>query len=132
MRIFCLIFLGFISNAQAATHVLVSFSMPEQLLQETLKDSARFHLPVTLNGLYHNSMRETVQRIRQLSEKIPGGTFEIDPTLFERFSIAQVPALVVENGDCFDVIYGNLRLSEGFSRIEEKGSCGIKKPEIIR
>lgn len=117
-----------IAQAESRTYVFVSFSMPQQLLSETLQESTQYHLPVILNGLHHNSMPETIQTIQQFSKAIPGATFEIDPTMFERFSIQQVPALVVESGDCFDVIYGNLSLSEGLSRIEQKGECQFKKP----
>ena len=120
-----------VAHAERA-YVFVSFSMPEQLLSETLQESTQYHLPVILNGLHHNSMPETMQKIMQLIQAAPQAQLQIDPREFERFSIHQVPALVVTNGDCFDVIYGNLPLSEGLSRIEQKGECGFKKPRSSR
>ena len=45
----------------------------------------------------------------------------IDPTLFERFGIQQVPALVVDDDKAFDVIYGHLTIEEGLSRIAGHG-----------
>ena len=104
-------------------HVFVSFSMPEALLIETLRDSARLNIPATLNGFYLNSIEKTTQKIMVLTDVVPQLQLQIDPTTFERFHIKQVPALVVSNGDCFDVIYGNLLLSEGLQRIHDKGEC---------
>lgn len=51
--------------------VFVSFSMPDNLLEETLKESARLKIPAYLNGLHHDSMRETALKVMALSERIP-------------------------------------------------------------
>ncbi len=96
-----------------STQIFVSFSMPEPLLQQTLMESASLHIPAILNGLYHNSMPETAAKIMALSKEVPQLNLQIDPTAFERFGIHQVPALVVSDGQSFDVIYGNLTLAEG-------------------
>ena len=104
--------------------VFISFSMPNALLMDTLNDSARLHIPVTLNGLYNNSMMETVNRVGVLSNQVPNLQLQIDPTAFERFGIQHVPALVVEEGGCFDVIYGHMPLKDGLSRIASHGECG--------
>lgn len=111
----------------AAPHALVfvSFSMPNALLMDTLNDSARLHIPATLNGLHQNSMMETVHLIGALSNQVPKLQMQIDPTAFERFGIQQVPALVVEENGCFDVIYGHLPLKEGLERIASHGECGL-------
>ena len=98
--------------AAPATQVFVSFSMPNNLLIQTLTESTALHIPATLNGLYHNSMPETVHKIFSLSKKIPNLALQINPIVFERYRIHQVPALVVDNGKDFDVIYGNLALHD--------------------
>ena len=105
--------------------VFVSFSMPDNLLEETLKESARLKFPVYLNGLYHDSMRETALKVMELSEHIPNLNLQIDPTAFERFGIHQVPALVVNNSQAFDVIYGHLSIKEGLSRMAGRGDSGF-------
>ena len=107
----------------ANTTVFVSFSMPETLMIETLQECERLHIPAVLNGLYQNSMSDTAKTIMVLSKSIPNLSLQIDPTAFERFNIHQVPALVVEQGDCFDVIYGTLPLVEGLDRISRRGEC---------
>lgn len=115
--------LSMTSFAKPNAYVFVSFSMPNELLVETLKDSSRLHIPALLNGLYHNSMSETAKQIMQLTKEIPSLQLQIDPNAFERFAIRNVPALVVKHENCFDVIYGNLPLAEGLSRIAQKGAC---------
>lgn len=107
----------------ANTTVFVSFSMPETLMIETLQECERLHIPAVLNGLYQNSMGDTAKKIMVLSKSIPNLSLQIDPTAFERFNIHQVPALVVEQGNCFDVIYGTLPLVEGLDRISRRGEC---------
>lgn len=123
-----------VSTAIQATHVAVfiSFSMPEMLLEETLKDSVRLKIPAYLNGLYRNSMPETAIKVMALSQRIPDLNLQIDPTAFERFGIQQVPALVVENGGAFDVIYGHLPLKEGLLRIANRGDSGLSKADVRR
>lgn len=110
--------------ASPAAQVFVSFSMPPQLLRQTLIDSAHLHIPAILNGLHHNSMKETALKVMALSQNIPGLNLQIDPTQFERFGINKVPALIVSNGDQFDVIYGNLPLREALSRITDHQTAG--------
>ncbi|HHI9467512.1 TPA: type-F conjugative transfer system pilin assembly protein TrbC [Legionella anisa] len=119
-----ILLLGCLANTvlfASTVSVFVSFSMPDTLLEETLKESSRLHIPAYLNGLYHDSMRDTALKVMELSKQIPNLNLAIDPTLFERFGIQQVPALVVDEGKAFDVIYGHLTLQEGLSRIAEHG-----------
>ena len=115
-------------NAQ----VFVSFSMPERLLQETLRESARLKIPTILNGLIDNSMPTTVKRIQVLSESIPDLNLQIDPTAFERFGIKDVPALVVDNGHAFDVLYGNLSLKDGLLKMAGQGDSGFSMLDARR
>lgn len=112
------------------SYVFISFSMPEPLLIEILKEADLLKIPSYLNGLYQHSMQKTIHRILRLSNKIKNLTIQIDPRLFERFSIHAVPALVVSNGKKWDVIYGNLSLSAGLERIADQGECGLKLNQI--
>lgn len=124
MRLFIMMLLLLLNlRAGAETFVFVSFSMPRQLLMETLKDAARLHIPAVLNGLVDNSMPETMGLIGDLSAEVPHLQLQIDPRLYEQFKIQQVPALVVKEGKCFDVIFGNISLARGIERIEAFGEC---------
>ncbi len=135
-KIACVLLGGWMSTAFStpAIQVFVSFSLPEQLLQQTLSESARLHIPALLNGLYQNSMPETAKKIMVLAKQIPNLNLQIDPIAFERFGIRQVPALVVSNDSGFDVIYGNLSLTEGLNRIADNGTMasGLTHADVRR
>ena len=138
MKIVMTIFMLFLLKSVDATsipQVFVSFSMPEQLLQETLSESARLHIPAVLNGLYQNSMPKTVAKIMALSKVVPNLNLQIDPTAFARFKIQQVPALVVSSDTGFDVMYGNLTLTEALKRIATHGNesgSGLTPDDVRR
>lgn len=116
--------------AAFSVHVFVSFSMPDTLLLQTLKGAEKHHVPVYINGLHENSMKATALKIMKYSKEVPGLSLQIDPTAFEKYGIHQVPAVVVDNGRDFDVIYGNLSLFESLSHIETHGETGFMKREM--
>lgn len=115
-----------------SVQVFVSFSMPTQLLSAVLMESARLHIPAILNGLIDNSMPKTVQQIQLLSKTVPNLNLQIDPTAFERFGIKQVPALVVNNGKAFDVLYGNVSIQEGLLKMAGHGDSGLLMIDVRR
>jgi len=115
-----------------SVQIFVSFSMPTKLLSEVLTESARLHIPATLNGFIDNSMPKTVQQIQLLSKAVPNLNLQIDPTAFERFGIKQVPALVVDNGKAFDVLYGNLSIQEGLLKMADHGDSGLLMNDVRR
>lgn len=107
----------------ASKKLLVSFSMPEKLLEATLKDCARHQIPAVLNGLYHDSMEETLNKMGGYASAIPELAMQIDPTVFDKYQIKQVPALIWEEKDCADIVYGNLSLDLMFEKIKSHGQC---------
>jgi conjugal transfer pilus assembly protein TrbC len=129
LRVFMMVIvlMSVFHSALAQRWVLVSFSMPKTLLVETLRDCARYKIPAVLNGLHHDSMPETMAKIGELSLEIPELQMQIDPRIFEKFHIQQVPALVVAQGNCFDVMYGNMPLKRSLERVTELGECQAKR-----
>ncbi len=116
----------------ASIHVFVSFSMPDKFLEETLRECSQLSIPAYLNGLYRDSMSETALKVMALSKRIPNLNLNIDPTLFERFDIHQVPALVVDDGKNFDVIYGHLTIQEGLHRMAGRGEVDFTSKDVRR
>lgn len=133
MKKLILVFILISSNASmamATVHVFVSFSMPEPLLVQTLEEANNLNLPVYINGLHKNSMKKTAKKIMTYSKLVPDLNLQIDPTLFEKYDIHQVPAVVADNGQVFDVIYGNLKLKEALSRIVSEGESTLDKSQF--
>jgi len=84
-------------------YVFVSTSMPDITLKRLLLQAGRIDGSLILRGLVDGDMAKTKEKVMQLLEadatgntQIDGG-LSIDPTLFERFDIAQVPSFVVTN-----------------------------------
>jgi len=75
--------------------------------------------------LHQNSMKLTAQKIMEYTKEVPNLSLQIDPTLFDKYGINQVPAIVSDNGQVFDVIYGNLKLKEALKRIIDEGGSGL-------
>lgn len=101
--------------------VFVSFSMPKDLIEAVFKDASSHDAPVYLNGLIEDDMRKTLSRIFEYSKKYPNLSVQIDPYAFEKYHIDRVPALVVENGTQFDVLYGNVTIDDGLLWLQRKG-----------
>jgi conjugal transfer pilus assembly protein TrbC len=95
--------------------------MPNSLFEETVRDAALHGIPVILNGLVNDSMRETAVKIFELSKKIPDLTMQIDPTAFERYGITQVPAFVADNHKTFDVVFGNVTIERAMDEVTRFG-----------
>jgi conjugal transfer pilus assembly protein TrbC len=108
-------------NAAPLIYVFISFSMPEKLLEQTIKEATHYHAPVLLNGLYKDSMQETTIKLFELTKRVPNASIQIDPTAFENFGISQVPAVVVSNSHNFDVVIGNVTLEKALAEVNTYG-----------
>lgn len=108
--------------------VLVSFSMPEESLTAWLNEAKKINAAVVIRGLINNSFKETTARLAPLLKKSPSGLL-LDPTLFVRYDIGQVPAVLVRDPnkcqaptrcldtDAFAAFYGNTSLAYGLKQI---------------
>lgn len=78
-------------------YVFVSFSMPDASLKALIEQGELAGAPVVLRGLVNNSIAETMATVRALydDDRSQESGAVIDPTLFQRFGIDQVPAVVV-------------------------------------
>lgn len=113
------------------TNVLVfaSFSMPKESLKNYLIEARKIQAPLLIRGLINNSFKDTTKAVMALLPDNKGGML-LDPTLFKRFNIKKVPAVVVIDKTCllddkcadYDVIYGNVTLAYALKKIAQQGS----------
>ena len=106
--------------------VFISFSMPEASIRSWLTQARKIHVPVVIRGLVNNSFPETLSKISKLVGPNNTGV-QIDPELFKKFDIREVPAVVIREpaDNClpsmscienFNVLSGNVTFSYALSR----------------
>ncbi len=115
--------------------IFVSFSMPKQSLRLWVQQAKAAGATLVLRGLVNNSFRQTAAAVQTLMTDQRGG-LTIDPNVFRRFHIQQVPAVVVANGAAsrcldpatcsltappYDVVYGDVSLTAALNEIVKKG-----------
>lgn len=99
--------------------VFVSFSMPELSLRELSKASKKYNAKLILRGIYKESFRKTAEKILEIDKK--GLSLEINPKLFKRYEIKQVPTFVlIEGGDEISRLSGNVTLEYAKSELEKE------------
>jgi type-F conjugative transfer system pilin assembly protein TrbC len=107
--------------------IFVSFSMPTASLRGWLKEADKISAPVVIRGLLHNSFRDTTKAVMDIVSDNRGGV-QLDPTLFKRFHIEKVPAVVVIDSAClakedcnnFNVAYGDVTLDYALREISRQ------------
>lgn len=117
------------SHPSSPIMVFVSFSMNETSLKKWMEQAERIHAPVVIRGLIDHSFKKTIQKMVELTRDNHGGV-QLDPTLFRKFQIEQVPAVVVfKEAHCissqscvedFDVVYGNVALDFALQAIVDQ------------
>lgn len=99
--------------------VFVSFSMPELSLKELSREAGKHNAKLILRGLYRESFRKTAKKILEIDKK--GMGLEIDPKLFKRYGIKQVPTFVLIEGEKeIGRLSGNVRLEYARTELEKE------------
>jgi len=108
------------------TAYFLSAALPEKDLVPLIQAAEKHNMPVYFRGLINNDMKTMATYIQYLVGKYHIAGINIDPLRFERFGINKVPALVKRCGDQFDVVYGNVALTQGLDIIARRGQCAGK------
>ncbi len=99
--------------------VFVSFSMPELSLKELSREAGKHNAKLILRGLYRESFKKTAEKILEIDKK--GLSLEIDPKLFKKYGIKQVPTFVLIEGEKeISRLSGNVRLEYAKTELEKE------------
>lgn len=109
----------------------VSFSIPPEGLKPMLADARRFGIPATIRGLIDNDFRKTASAMFDLAKEDKTLGVQIEPTLYQRYDIRAVPALVVTCPGHFDVIRGSLPLADALKSVAERGECADTARQLM-
>ncbi len=116
-------------SVQTPIMIFVSFSMPKASIKGWITQAKKVGAAVYIRGLVNNSFKDTAKIISGLVQDQSGGLL-IESTLFKRYLISQVPAVVVVNGKSFDVIYGDVTLDYALEKIS-KSMAGSKQKFLL-
>lgn len=101
---------GLSENEDREILAFVSFSMPDDALLRLASEMTSVGGQLVIRGLPKNSFKEFAQRVLALQGKGLQASLQIDPKLFEQYSIAMVPTVVLPEGNSFDKIAGHISL----------------------
>jgi type-F conjugative transfer system pilin assembly protein TrbC len=107
-----------ISNTDTSILIFISFSMPQESIKGWINQAKKVNAAVYMRGLVNNLFKDTIMAVNKLVQDQPGGIL-IDPTLFRKYAITQVPAVVVSRGENFDVIYGDVTLDYALANLSK-------------
>ncbi len=132
-------------NNNSNLYVLVSSSMPKNLLVEYLNDAKRYGATIVFKGLPKGSFKELMNFLLELfagKDDLKNHAIIIDEELFEQFGVNVVPAIILEEqvefNPCerrtgkFDKMMGAVKLKyalDSFARRGELGELAFKRLE---
>lgn len=102
-------------------YAFLSFSVPQETWLELSNDLKKINGVVVLRGIPNNSFVELSKRIQDLDKKGFSIPLQINPLLFEKFAITQVPSYVVVDGDKFDKVTGNVSIKFALDLMTSQG-----------
>jgi type-F conjugative transfer system pilin assembly protein TrbC len=103
--------------------VFISFSMPDSLIKSYiaeargLKEKNNGNITFVLRGFYENSYRKTTDKVAKLSGSRPV-SIVVDPTLFKKYNVTQVPSVVRDGGDSYDKMNGATTIKYALEQFE--------------
>lgn len=80
---------------ESGLFILVSFSMPRESIERLAAQANKAGATLVLRGMVDDSLKKTAETVADFLKRYPGAQFQIDPTVFKRFAVAQVPAFVI-------------------------------------
>lgn len=86
--------------------IFVSASIPIESLKRLAYQAVQHGAILVIRGMVKDSMTETAKLVDQIDHPI-----EIDPKLFERFEIKQVPVFVIPHKKAWHKVSGNVELN---------------------
>lgn len=109
-----------VQTNQSPLLIFISFSMPPLSLKAYSRDVQKIKGRLILQGLHKNSFKETQKKMIEL-----GITGDIDPPLFEKYAVKDVPTFIhttlKDNPGSYDQVQGHISLKQALTLFNEKG-----------
>jgi conjugal transfer pilus assembly protein TrbC len=111
------------TDNQSALYVFVSFSLPEESWLSLSQEVSKVGGILVLRGLPNNSFQQLAVKMHNLKQKGLKATVQVDPRLFTKYAVENIPCFVTIDTDTFDKLSGNVSLKFAL----EKMSTQISK-----
>lgn len=106
--------------------VFVSFSMPDDELKSYTEQAREAGATIVLRGMIDHSLEKTKHKAWDVSHG--RSAWEINPSLFRKFEVTKVPAIVLANGDS-SVTESGCAPAANFLRVD--GSVAIRQALLL-
>ena len=106
-------------------------SIRDEAIQEIMQLSSYYKIPVYINGLINNSMKDTTLKFIKLFGNESNYGLGIDPNIFSKFNINSVPVLIIECDSTYDKVAGNIPISQALEKVAESGDCSDIAKKIL-
>jgi conjugal transfer pilus assembly protein TrbC len=112
--------------------VFVSFSMPDAALLSFSKVLEKTGGTLVFRGIPENSFQVFAKKILELKKQGMGAQVAVDPEIFERLKIKDVPTISLNFQEYTDEISGHVSLRYALLRFSEKGETQEKARELLQ
>ena len=107
--------------------VFISQSMPDSCIKQLWGQVHKVGGKIVLRGLIGNSFKDTQSYIQQL-----GIIADIDPNLFETFSIREVPTFILVSQNRHDRMVGNVSLTAFLEQASTSGDLKHQAHQLLK
>lgn len=83
------------ARSEGSIYILISLSMPLPTIGKLAEQARKAGAPLVLRGVAEESLQRTLERTADIVRQHPGAEIQIDPTLFRRFKVTEVPAFIL-------------------------------------
>lgn len=115
-------------KSKEGLYIFVSLSLPKTLLHNLDKVARKIGARLVIRGLKDNSFKNTLSFIKEIN----GIVIDIDPEHFKQFGINLVPAFVVNEGQKYDKIVGNISIAYVLNKFIAEGDTFALSREYLK
>lgn len=101
--------------------VFVSSSLPFSNLREHSHYLERLGGKFIMRGLPNNNFMSFLNFLKECKKNKVIAPVEIDPDLYKKYGIQAVPTIVLDNGEKFDKVSGNITIRKALEIFSERG-----------
>jgi len=120
------------TNSKQKLLFFTSFSVP----LESWKEHSLFLEKVggcfVLKGLPQNSFQLLSQKLSELRQAGVRAQILIDPESFEKYTVQSIPTVILDTGENFDKLSGNLKLPAILSLFADNGATKLTAQKLLQ